>query len=68
MKNIKFDIYKSLFLLILAAFIYIFYLNSLNGRFIQFGENEIIDTKNGSIYEINYQNSTTELVIKPINK
>ena len=56
MKNIKIDIYKSIFLLILWVFVYCFYLNTQNGRF-QLGSNvdlshfEIIDTHSGAVYQ-----------------
>ena len=51
MKNIKIDIYKSIFLLILVVFVYCYYLNTKNGRFIHFGETDkILDSRNGTIY------------------
>ena len=62
MKNIKIDIYKSIFLLILGVFVYCYYLDSkmanennkigrytiINGKGLRI---LILDTKNGATYQ-----------------
>ena len=51
MKNIKIDPYKSILLLLLSIFIFCYYLNSKNGRFVKFNDsNTILDTRNGKLY------------------
>lgn len=52
----KIDIYKSIFLLILGVFVYCYYLNSLNGRFVSiYGDiyqSVILDSKSGATFKI----------------
>lgn len=69
----KIDIYKSIFLLILGVFVYCFYLNTKNGRFVQFKESDILDTRNGTIYVplgngLQKNSDSTFLLFKPILK
>lgn len=55
MKNIKIDIYKSIFLLILGVFVYCYYENSKNNRFSFIYDKEnilILDSKSGATYII----------------
>ena len=58
MKNLKIDIYKSIFLLILGVFVYCYYENSGIGRFSKIfdGEGDIVllDTKSGATYLIEF--------------
>lgn len=64
-KDIKIDPYKSIFLLLLSVFIYCYYLNSKNGRFVRYNDsNYILDTRNGKLYTpLNYKKSTDALFI-----
>jgi hypothetical protein len=69
----KIDIYKSIFLLILGVFVYCYYLNTKNGRFVQFKESDILDTRNGTIYvplgnALQKNSDSTFLFFKPILK
>ena len=69
----KIDIYKSIFLLILGVFVYCYYLNTQNGRFIQFKETEILDSRNGTIYiplgnGADENSDSTFYIFKPIIK
>jgi hypothetical protein len=71
-KDIKIDPYKSIFLILLSIFIYCYYLNSKNGRFVQVNDN-ILDSRNGAIY-IHGANSMKEtpdsafVILDPIIK
>ena len=69
MKNIKIDIYKSIFLLILGVFVYFYYQNSKIGRYAVINGNGlrilILDTKNGATYHTKepfYENSRSNKV------
>ena len=62
MKNIKIDIYKSIFLLILGVFVYCYYENSKIGRFVVYIGNRggapiVLDSKNGATYTISSNES-----------
>ena len=74
MKNTNIDIYKSLLLVILAVFVYCYYLNSQNGRFVHFGEtDEILDTRNGGLYRplkegYKFTSDSSFIIFQPIIK
>ena len=54
----KIDIYKSIFLLILGVFVYCYFENNKNDRYIKISESKfdvlILDTKSGATYIIDY--------------
>jgi hypothetical protein len=71
----KIDIYKSVFLVILAVFVFCYYLDSQNGRFSFTYDLEgkyglILDTKNGTTYLIDEDREDKKVVInsQPIIK
>ena len=67
----KIDIYKCVFLLILAFFVFCYYLNSQNGRFSFTYDMEgeyglILDTKNGNTYSIDAYSKDKKAVINSL--
>lgn len=63
----KFDFFKFFLLIILLGFLYVFYLNSQNGRYINYNqelEKVIIDTRTGALYA--FTDDKLIQVLKPI--
>ncbi len=64
-------VFKSLLLLVLVAFLFVFYLTTQKGRFQPITQYEgnlgIFDTKNGVVYMLDIENDEWTL-IKPFTK